>query len=126
LKFKKCKQKSFERYIWEYKRGDYEKLINDIQATNWNNCFDTGINIYTNKMADKLIDIAKDCIPNKMIYVRSSDVPLMTSTIRSHKRIHKLLYKKAKVKQTTSHWQKFRQFRNKLSYSSGNKIHSLL
>jgi hypothetical protein len=41
LKFKKYKQKPFQRFIWEYKRGDYEKLRNDIQTTNWNNCFDT-------------------------------------------------------------------------------------
>jgi hypothetical protein len=70
------------------KRGDdYEKLRNNIQATNWNNCFETDINIYTNKMTDRYLDIAKVCIPNKMIYVRPSDIPWMTSTIQSHIRI---------------------------------------
>jgi hypothetical protein len=112
LKFRKPSQRGFQRTIWEYNRGDFDKLRQDLLNYNWHTCTHADIDTYADNITNQIITIAKINIPNKQIHVRPSDAPWMTSTVRSHIRKRKRIYRKAKQTQSLHHWQKFRQLRN--------------
>ena len=54
------------------------------------------------------------CIPNKTVTIRPSDPPWITSTIKRYIRKRKRAYRKAKHTKLPSHWNKFKQLRNKV------------
>ena len=113
LNFSKPKSVSVVRHIWSYDRGDYDLLREKAFTTNWNSLQDEDINKYANNITDKIMEISKQCIPNKTIRVRTSDPPWITSALKKHIRIRKRLYRKAKQTNDPDLWNKFRRYRNK-------------
>ena len=113
LNFSKPKSVSVVRHIWSYDRGDYDLLREKAFTTNWNSLQDEDINKYANNITDKIMEISKQCIPNKTIRVRLSDPPWISSTLKKHIRIRKRLYRKAKQTNDPDLWNKFRRYRNK-------------
>ena len=81
LNFSKPKSVSVVRHIWSYDRGDYDLLRKKAFKTNWNSLQDEDINKYANNITDKIMEISKQCIPNKTIRVRTSDPPWITSAL---------------------------------------------
>ena len=59
------------------------------------------------------MELSKQCIPNKVIRVRSSDPPRITNSLKRHIRVRKRLYRKAKHTNDPNIWNKFRRYRNK-------------
>ena len=59
------------------------------------------------------MELSKQCIPNKVIRVRSSDPPWITNPLKMHIRVRKRLYRKAKQTNDPNVWNKFRRYRNK-------------
>lgn len=112
LKFRKPIQNKFKRTVWEYNRGDYDKLRQDFHSVNWQNCINNDIDIYAQNITNQIIQIAKNNIPNKRIVVRPLDAPWMTNIVRRHIRKRKRIFRKARQTQSQYQWQKFRQVRN--------------
>ena len=82
-------------------------------SVNWNEFQDDDINVYANNITDTITELPKQCIPNKVIRVRSADPPWITSSLKRHIRVRKRLYRKAKQTNDPDLWKKFRRYRNK-------------
>ena len=84
-------------------------------STDWNVLKNDDINIYAKGLFDKLLHLAEDCNPNKVITIRPTDPPWITSQIKRLIRKRKRAYRNAKRTQNPSHWYKFKQHRNKVT-----------
>ena len=104
---------SFERNIWLYDRGNYDLLREKASLLNWVELQDDDINIYAKNITDTIMDLSKQCIPNKSVRVKSSDPPWITSSVKKHIRARRRLYRKAKQTDDVEHWNSFRRHRNK-------------
>ena len=114
--FSKPKRKSFKRHtrIWRYDQGNYNLLRQRAATTNWTALQNPGINVYAKNVLNELVSITETCIPKKTVTIRPSDPPWITSTIKRNIRKRKRAYRKAKRTKLPSHWNKFKQLRNKV------------
>ena len=115
LKFTKPKPKSYTRQIWNYGQGDFQLLRAKAVETDWNALCHENIDIYATNITNHILNIAKECIPNKLIRVRPTDPPWLTSHIKSYIRKRKRAYRKAKRSDSPVHWAKFKRLRNKVT-----------
>ena len=56
-------------------------------SVNWNELQDDDINVYANNITNTILEISKQCIPNKVIRVRSSDPPWITNSLKRYIRV---------------------------------------
>ena len=77
--FAKPKQKSYTRHIWKYEQGDYVTLKHMANTFDWTSLKHEDINIYSANITEKILEISKFCIPNKIIRIRPSEPTLMNS-----------------------------------------------
>ena len=70
-----CNRKTFQRTIWDYKRGDYLLMKNKITETDWENVIDAEIDINSacSNFTKTFLNIAKTCIPTREVTIRSDD-----------------------------------------------------
>ena len=75
--FKFCRpiRRSFTRHIWRYEQGNYDLLKEMASSTDWNALHNSDINVYAKRLIDKILEISKDSIPNKIVTLRPSDPP---------------------------------------------------
>ena len=76
--------------------------------TDWNSLKHENIDTYANNITIHILDISKQCIPNKEVRVRSSDLPWITCSIKKHIRKRKRMFRKANATQDGEIWAKFR------------------
>ena len=110
--FAKPKQKSYTRHIWKYEQGDYVTLEHMANTFDWASLKHKDINIYSANITEKLLEISKLCIPNKIIRIRPSEPTWMNSSIKKFIRKRKRAFRKAKRSQSPAHWAKFKQIKN--------------
>lgn len=115
IKFSKPKLKSYTRQIWTYDRGDYQLLRARAAATDWDALRNDDLDTYTCNISSCILSIAKECIPNKIIRIKPSDPPWLTSRIKCFIRKRKRAYRKAKRTNLPEHWVKFKRLRNKVT-----------
>ena len=115
LKFSKPKSTSFERHIWYYDKGDYNKLRNKARQTDWFSLQDVDIDIYANNIhvSNRVIGLADECIPNKTVRIKLFEPLWISCHVKRYIRKRKRAYKKAKRTYLQQDWQKFKTLRNK-------------
>ena len=101
--FAKPKQKSYTRHIWKYEQGDYVTLKHMANTFDWTSLKHEDINIYSANITEKLLEISKFCIPNKIIRIRPSEPTWMNSSIKKLIRKRKRAFRKAKRSQSPAH-----------------------
>ena len=82
-------------------------------STDWKALHNPDINVYAKRLIDKILEISKDCIPNKIVTIRPSDPPWMTSSIKRYIRKRKRASRRAKQTNFMNDWNTFRRLRNK-------------
>ena len=82
-------------------------------STDWNALHNSDINVYAERLIDKILEISKDCIPNKIVTIRPSDPPWMSTSIKRYIRKRKRAYRRAKQTNLMNDWNTFRRLRNK-------------
>ena len=112
--FSKPERKSFKSHIWRYDQGGYNLLRQRAATTDWSALQNPDINVYAKNILNELVSITEMCIPNKTVTICPSDPPWITSTIKRYIRKRKRAYRKAKRTKLPSHWNKFKQLRNKV------------
>ena len=112
FKFSKPKRQSFQRFIWRYDQGDYNLLRQNVASFNWNTLQHQDISVYATALVDKILDLSKQCIPNKVVTIRPADPPWMNSSIRKHIRKRKRAYRRAKRTNLLNDWSIFKRLRN--------------
>ena len=102
------KVQCYKRHIWQYDSGDYDHMRALASTTN-------DIDIYALNLANKILHIANECIPNRVVTIRPSDPPWITTTIKRYIRKRKRIFRKAKQTDSPHFWSKFRKIRNKVT-----------
>ena len=82
FKFSKPKVKSYTRQIWNYEQGDFHLLRSKAAETDWSALRDDNLDTYAINITTRLLSIAKDCIPNKIVRIKHSDPPWLTTQIK--------------------------------------------
>ncbi|MCG8046489.1 MAG: reverse transcriptase domain-containing protein [Candidatus Thiodiazotropha endolucinida] len=113
LKFSKPKATSFTRHVWYYGKGDYNLLRQRASELDWESLYNNDTATYASNIHSAILQIARQCIPNREIKVKPTDPPWLTSIIKRHIRKRKRAYKRAKRSSSASDWYSFRKQRNK-------------
>ena len=82
FKFTKPNVQCYKRHIWQYDHGDYDHMRALASSTNWHSLQDDDVDIYALNLTNKISHIAKECIPNRVVTIRPSDPPWITTTIK--------------------------------------------
>ena len=80
FKFYKPIRRSFTRHIRRYEQENYDLRKEMALSTDWNALHNPDLNVYAKRPIDKILEISKDCIPNKIVTIRPSDPPWMTTS----------------------------------------------
>ena len=115
LNFSKPKAKSFERHIWLYNQGNYDLLREKASITDWESFKHPNIDVYAERITNQLKEISNECIPNKIVRVKPSNLPWLTANIKKLIRKRKRLFRKARPTNDPILWQRFRRLRNKIT-----------
>ena len=90
----------------------HTKKINSCQSIyGWETFRNDDIDIYVN-VTDHILNLTKECIPNKTVKIRQSDPPWMHNNLRKLMRQRKRAYDKAKKTNSQQQWQKYKRLRN--------------
>ena len=114
LTFSKHKHHSFKRRVWYFNRGDYEKLREMTADTNWENLKQTDIDEYANNITSRILSLAEECIPSRLVTIRPTDPTWLTSNLKAKIRKRKRLYRKARFSNNPDTWLRFRTLRNEI------------
>ena len=79
LKFQKTKVKSYTRQIWNYALGNYDLLRAKASETGWDSLRHASLDTYVINFTNHILQLAKECIPNKLVRIRPADPPWLTS-----------------------------------------------
>ncbi|MEW8546213.1 MAG: reverse transcriptase family protein [Candidatus Thiodiazotropha sp.] len=113
LKFIRPTLKSFKRRIWNYNLADYDKyrdllsrsdLIRDLTLNN--------IDDVIQNITEDIHKASLESIPNKIVTIRPSDHPWITTKIRKIIRKRKRTYRKYKRTKFIALWEKYKKLRN--------------
>ena len=112
----KSASRSFQRNIWLYDHADVVRFSERIRETDWNEMFnikdiDEMCNLFTNKV----IEIAKDCIPSKRVTIRGNDKPWFNNQLRKEIRLRDKLRKKVIKYNRDSDINAYKKQRNKVN-----------
>ena len=129
LNFSKPKVKTFERQIWLYNQGNYDQMREKASSTDWDSFQNADIDVYAENITNRINELSNECIPNKNVKIKPSNLPWLTTTIKRLIRKRKRLFRKAKQTSNPASWQKFRRLRNKITsmirLSKQNHINTL-
>ena len=75
LTFKKEKLVNITREIWLYNQGDFNLLRQQVSNYDWNSVNSNDVNCYAQYFTNTVLNLAKQCIPNKTVIVRPHDLP---------------------------------------------------
>ena len=105
---------SYNREIWDYKRGDFGKLNHSIGNFNWNEFLldSNNVNQACEKFNQTYIHMAKNSIPTRVVTIRPNDKPWFNSELRREIRKRDRLRKQAIKKNSTAIYEKYRKQRN--------------
>jgi hypothetical protein len=126
---------TYTREIWDYKKGDYIGLLEELQNVPW----DVGLTMYEdiNDMTDywqkAFLQVCRSKIPNRIIKIRPMDKPWITHQVKivihNRNRLFKK-YKRTKISAHENEWKEAARYTNfimnqaKLAHTE--KINSLL
>ena len=85
-----------------------------LPAPKWESLRDNDIDVYANNITNHILYIAKECIPNRVIRIRLSDPSWLRTHIKRFIRKHTRAYRKAKLTNLPTNWNKFRKLRNEV------------
>ena len=112
------KPKSFTRHVWQYHLTDVTEFKNNLRHADWDICFTDDIDETCTKWTSTFFNIARMCIPNKVVTIRPCDKIFFTPELRRMRRKKNRLHKQAKRCNSVKSWNDFRDYRNQYN----NKI----
>ena len=115
LNFSKPLTSSYQRKIFLYDRGNYHDFSTELTNTDWQTLKDNNVDKYAENITERIIALANKHIPNKLITVRKSDPPWLTTNIKKLLRKKKRLYDKYKKSNNINHFEVYKHFRNKVT-----------
>ncbi len=115
------KSKNFTRHVWNFKRGDFDKLNRKLSEYHWDTIFtlqdlDEIVEMWT----DIFLKLARECIPYMEVTIRPSDLPYLTTELRSKIRKRDRLFKQWTRTKIDHHREIYKTVRNDTTLSLRN------
>ena len=106
---------AYKRMVWDYKRGDYDKLRGILQNTRWDSVF-TKSNVHdmSSEFMSIFEQICEACIPHYEATIRPRNKPYITTEIKKLIRHRDRLLKTYRTNNTPISKVKYSQARNKV------------
>ena len=80
LNFKIKRDIAYERLIWDYTHANFDEFREKLSQADWDYCFETDdIDIANKRWYEIFMNIARTCIPNKVVLIRPKDSPWYTT-----------------------------------------------
>ena len=74
------RKKTYSRLIWEYNHCDFDHFRMKLSNYDWDSCFKfENINEMTDAWTTSFLNIARECIPNKIVKIYPNDKPFYNS-----------------------------------------------
>jgi hypothetical protein len=110
FKIKYSRDKNFKRHVWDYTKGDYDKLNKDITDYPWDDLInqDCSMDTKAENWTASYLGLCRDNIPNRDIIVRPRDLPWFTHECKCLIRDRNRLYKKFRRRNTTANETKWK------------------
>ena len=108
---------AFQREIWIYKKGDFEKLNKLVTECDWELLFANSASVddACELFSTLFLSMAKQCIPIKLVTIRPNDKPWITSDLRREIKIRDRIHKKYKLCNSITNLNNFKRQRNKVN-----------
>jgi len=107
---------SFKRTLYNYSKIDVDKLLQDMESVDWNAIVDLeSIDDAAEMFSDKLMMIAKECMPVKIVTMKGHDAVWITEKIKKMIKKKQYIHALAKRLDTVWCWSLFRRLRNNLT-----------
>ncbi len=108
------KPKCFKRWVWDFKRADFEQMRFAMLNAPWQNCFvNKNVNVTVSNWMELFINIAESYIPHYEATIRPGDKEFMNSNIRTLMRKRDRLWKQHKNDEENTYIaEQYRQARN--------------
>ena len=104
---------TYQRWVWDYSRGDFDGFRTELENETWEDCFDhNDIDLATRTWTDIFLNIARRFIPNKVVSIRERDRPWYSTYLRKLKRKKDRSHNRAKHTNHPDDWLQFRTSRN--------------
>ena len=117
MKYKITKPKSYTRHIWLYDSTDFEGFRQRLRDTDWDQCFlYNDIDSICDSWTSTFYNIARECIPNKVVTIRPRDKLFFNADLHKLRRKKNRLHRKAKNSNNAQNWSDFRECRNNYNY----------
>ena len=111
--FRTEKKLCYERRVWYYNKANFDHFRAELTEHDWDPCFvDGDPDSACTKWIEDFLNIAKRCIPHKIVTIRPNDVPWYNSQLRKLKWIRERSLSIAKKHNTSRSWEIVRQHRN--------------
>lgn len=116
LKQDTYKYHSYKRKIWLYDKGNFADYRNKLSQVDWDAVIipSDSLENSVHKFTAKILDVASECIPSRIITIRKNELPWITNEIRKNMRIRDRFRKKAKKLNSPYYFSKFKFQRNKV------------
>ena len=112
IKFKIRRAKAYQRLVWQYGLSNFDYFRYKLNIIDWDSCFDSrDVDLVAEKWTDMLINVALECIPNKMVTIRPWDKPFYNGYLRRLRRAKDRAHRLAKYDNTPEAWDIFRDHR---------------
>ena len=109
----KEKETTLYRKIYNYTQTDVPELKSFLKSINWDNLFrNKTIDGMVYELTNSLRTAMDKYIPNKTVAIRNRDAPWMKAELRFLIRKRNRQHKKAKLRNSTIDWNRFKQYRN--------------
>ncbi len=113
LLFRIRQAKSYERTMWNFNKTDFEAYREFLDTCDWDYCFESNdIDIAAEMWTEKLLNVAKFTIPNRLVTVRPNDKPWYDNTLHRMGRKVKRLFHIAKERNVANSWDLYKKYRN--------------
>jgi len=104
---------SYKRWVWDFKRGDYDKFRQLLLNAPWHSCYsDRNVDETVHNWTSLFTHCAEQCVPHYEATIRPGDKPFMSTQIR------KLMRKRDSLRLAFKHYndeatgRQYRQYRN--------------
>ena len=82
LKHKFNKPKCYQRHIWQYNLADFDLFRQQLGSVDWNICLEGDIDESCLRWTTTFLNIARQCIPNKVVTIRPNDQLFFTPELK--------------------------------------------
>ena len=87
LSFDVIHKKTFSRLVWNYDGADFDEFREKLSGWSWEECFSSqSIDSIANTWSETFLNIARECIPNKVVKIYPNDKPFYNNRLRQLKK----------------------------------------